>query len=130
MNTVEIREHKTNLKITERQKEILIGLLLGDGHLETQNNGRTFRLKIEHSVKQLDYTEWLYREFHEWVNGGIYRRKRNDKKDKEHVGFTTYSHPAFRFYAQQFYRNGEKIVPEMISKMLSPIALSVWFMDD
>nr|NIQ06013.1 hypothetical protein [Candidatus Korarchaeota archaeon] len=49
MNTRTIREKKGRLALSKRQREILVGLLLGDGHLETQNNGRTFRLKVEHS---------------------------------------------------------------------------------
>ena len=49
------------LKINFRQKQIIIGKLLGDGHLETAN-GKTYRLKIEHSWRQKEYVDWLYRE--------------------------------------------------------------------
>lgn len=41
-------------KLTEQQREITVGLLLGDGHLETRTNGRTYRLKVEHSEEQID----------------------------------------------------------------------------
>ena len=51
MNTKEIREYKNTLKLTDIQKSILIGTLLGDGHLETQDEGKTYRLKIEHQSK-------------------------------------------------------------------------------
>lgn len=117
--------------MTERQREILIGLLLGDGHLETQNQGRTYRLKIEHSIKQKSYTDWLYREFHAWVltppqmkvvslNGVTYQK----------YWFNTVSHGVFRFYAHQFYREKKKVVPVFIKKWLTPLALAIWFMDD
>ena len=43
----DIEEYKQHLKLTRTQREVLVGLLLGDGHLETQNGGRTYRLKIE-----------------------------------------------------------------------------------
>lgn len=119
------------LTLSDYQRQIIIGLLLGDGHLETQNNGRTYRLKIEHTHWQKEYTEWLYKIFKDWVltppqekdqmvNGVRYTK----------VWFSTVSHGAFRFYAQQFYRSKHKILPKLIHKWLSPIALAVWFMDD
>ena len=54
--------------MNKEQRSIVVGTLLGDGHLETQNQGRTYRLKIEHSIKQKDYTDWLYQNFKSWVN--------------------------------------------------------------
>ncbi len=47
MYSREIKNRKKHLKLLEKQSEILVGLLLGDGHLETQKKGRTYRLKME-----------------------------------------------------------------------------------
>ncbi len=131
MRLKEIELYKNKLKLSDYQKEILVGLLLGDGHLETQNDGRTYRLKIEHTYWQKDYADWLYKIFQEWVltspqekhqtvSGVVYRK----------YWFSTVSHGAFRFYAQQFYENRRKILPKLIKKWLSPLAMAVWFMDD
>ena len=128
MNTKEIREHKKTLELNDIQRSILVGTLLGDGHLETQDNGRTYRLKIEHQAAQRDYLEWLYGHFKEWTRGGI--RNRIKKNGYEYVLFDTYSHGALRFYAQQFYLNKKKKIPNLIEKLLDPLALAVWFMDD
>jgi hypothetical protein len=128
MNTKEIREYKKTLKLNDVQRSILIGTLLGDGHLETQDNGKTYRLKIEHQLAQRDYLEWIYNQFKGWVPGGI--RTRIKKNGYEYVLFDTYSHGAFRFYAQQFYPNGKKEIPKLIEKLLDPMVLAIWFMDD
>ena len=128
MNTREIREYKKTLKLSKLQRQILIGTLLGDGHLETQDNGRTFRLKVEHSSKQREYVEWLHTNFKDWVRNGIYEKKRID--GREHIGFVTYSHGALRFYAHQFYDGKKKRIPVQIAKLLSPMALAIWYMDD
>lgn len=131
MRTKEIELYKEKLKLSDYQKEILIGLLLGDGHLETQNQGRTYRLKIEHTYWQKEYTDWLYQVFKDWVltppqekeqtvNSNLYKK----------YWFSTVSHGAFRFYAQQFYDNRHKILPKLIHKWLSPVAMAIWFMDD
>ena len=43
-NTKELRKYKETLKLTKTQRELIVGLLLGDGSMQTQNNGRTYRL--------------------------------------------------------------------------------------
>lgn len=127
MNNREIQEMKKQLRLTKRQRHILVGLLLGDGHLETQDNGRTYRLKVEHSIRQKEYVQWLYEEFKEWVPGGVYIKQRGKYKS---IGFTTYSHGAFRFYGQQFYSGKVKRVPGIIKKLITPLGIAIWFMDD
>lgn len=131
MRSKQIEEYKKTLKLTKKQKEILVGLILGDGHLETLNNGRTYRLKVEHSLKQREYLDWLYLNFKDWINKAPEVRKRTSLgKIIETYGFTTYTSGILRFYAQQFYQNGKKIIPKMIDKIITPQSLAIWFMDD
>ncbi len=127
MNTKEIREKKNGLELSKRQRELLVGLLLGDGHLETRDAGRTYRLKVEHGAAQREYLEWLAREFQEWILSGRYEKRRGEKVV---YGFTTVNHPAFRFYGAQFYRDGRKRIPPLIKRLLTPLALAIWFLDD
>jgi LAGLIDADG DNA endonuclease family len=129
MNTKEIRERKLGLKLTDRQRAIIVGLLLGDGHLETQNGGRTYRLKVEHGFAQADYVRWLFQELREWIPADKpYVKVRTD--GVQNAGFTTYSHGSLRFYGQQFYDGKRKRMPKIIAKMIEPISIAVWFMDD
>ena len=131
MRTKQIEEYKKTLKLTKKQKEILVGLILGDGHLETLNGGRTYRLKVEHSLKQREYLDWLYLNFKEWINKTPEVRIRTSLgKIVETYGFTTYTSGILRFYAKQFYPNGKKIIPKMINKLITPQSLAIWFMDD
>lgn len=118
--------------MNEKQRSIMVGTLLGDGHLETQNQGRTYRLKIEHSIKQKEYTNWLYQNFKSWVNDAPKEKKKVVKGNiYTNYYFQTRSVGEFRFYGQIFYdKNGKKVVPDFIDKLLSPLALAVWFMDD
>ena len=44
--------------------------------------------------------------------------------------FSTVSHGAFRFYAQQFYVERRKRVPPLIHRWLTPQGLAYWYMDD
>jgi len=121
---------KQQLKLNSQQREILVGLLLGDGHLETQNDGRSYRLKVEHSLKQKDYMEWLFKKFQNLSarNALILKKHKDGRKSLE---FRTRSLGTFRFYAHQFYdENGKKHVPKQIHKWLKPLSLAIWFADD
>ena len=107
-----------------------MGKILGDGHLETANH-RTYRLKIEHSIKQKFYVDWLYEQLMNLASNSpkVKLQKVKDKIYKKCWFNTSYS-GSFRFYYQQFYLNGKKIVPKLIGRWLTPLTLAVWFMDD
>lgn len=131
MNSKEIELRKQRLKLTREQREILVGLLLGDAHLETQNRGRTYRLKIEQCERHKAYVEHLYEVFKQWVlTPPQPKEKRSHGRESRNWWFQTVSHGAFRFYAHQFYREGRKCVPRLIHRWLTPRALAYWFMDD
>ena len=68
MHSKIIEAHKRTLHLNDFQRAIIVGKLLGDGHLETSDNGRTYRLKIEHSLKQKAYVDWLYDQLEAWIN--------------------------------------------------------------
>lgn len=105
--------------------------MLGDGCLETQNKGRTYRLKVEQSIAHKAYVEHLYEQFRDWV---LTEPKSKTKVSKgcssDSVAFQTLSHEAFRFFAHQFYKDAKKSVPKLIHRWLTPKALAYWFMDD
>ena len=128
MRTKEIENYKKNLELTSEQRDIIVGLTLGDGHLETQNNGKTYKLKIEHSVFQKEYLDWLYKKFQNWVRMTPKLRIKNNKPFSYH--FSTYSHELLKFYGKQFYNNKKKIIPDNIEELLTPLSLAIWFMDD
>ncbi len=135
MHSNEIENYKRSLRLTKRQRAIVVGKLLGDGHLETRD-GRIYRLKIEHSIKQKEYVEWAYNELREWVRQKpqirtVYSRfPQGHQGEGQKYGFVTYSHGALRFYGQQFYTMGKKTVPKLINKMLTPLSIAIWYLDD
>jgi hypothetical protein len=131
MNAKSIENHKNKLKLTQRQRQIIVGKMLGDGHLETQNNGKTYRLKVEHSIKQKEYVDWFYQEFKEWILAKPQKkRKIRNGKLSYNYWVNTLASGSFRFYAHQFYKDKKKVIPKLIHRWLTPLSLAVWFMDD
>lgn len=60
--------------LSSRQDAILIGNILGDGHLQLSENGKKTRLRFNHSIKQSEYVEWQYKELG-WLCEGVSRPK-------------------------------------------------------
>ena len=122
---------KDNLSLSEFQKEVLVGLLLGDGCLERSKNSLGARLKVNQSAKQNEFVVWLYEIFKDFVRTPpkIKLRQRNGINYEEKV-FNTLTHPCFRSFHDMFYPKGKKIIPENVNQFLTETALAVWFMSD
>lgn len=120
------------MHLTSRQKEILVELLLGDGGLE--KNGKHTRLRVEHSLAQSAYLQWIKEEFRDIASSSLRLIKQYDRRTgKLYVkqNFSTKSLPLFDRCHQEFYKERRKMIPKNISAFLkSPMTLAVWFMDD
>lgn len=113
----------TEGSLTEEQKQIVVGCLLGDGTMRIKTNAL---LEINHSVEQKVLVDWVYTQLQEFVGTAPKARKGNGKRIA--YRFTTRSLPVFTTFYQQFFLNKKKIIPTNL--MLSPLTLAVWFMDD
>jgi len=133
MRSRTLEAYKTTLALTSRQREILVGLLLGDGHVEQSPSTPRARLKVEQRVSVREYVEWLYANFQDWVHRDIRTRTKFLKttgRSYHYCEFTTYAHEELLPYRQLFYPHGKKVIPAEIESLLSPLGLAVWFMDD
>lgn len=126
-----------NSKLTLLQKEVLFGVILGDAHLETQNNRITYRVKFEQSIKHKAYIEHLYDVFKNYVKTSpqlklvTYKNSQtNGQKKSINIRFATISSSTFTFFGKQFYKDKKKVIPKLIHRWLTPRALAYWYMDD
>lgn len=125
-NSKWLREYKTKLHLTEIQKQVLVGTLLGDGSLKISPSGKSARLQVCHSFKHEEYVLWKKNIFKGWILSGPKYYKINNS-----LIFRTISHPEIYEFFKNFYQDKIKIVPKNISSLLkSNLALAVWFMDD
>jgi LAGLIDADG DNA endonuclease family len=126
-----IEAYKTTLRLTDLQREIVVGVLLGDAHLETQNGGRSYRLKVEQGHRHAEYVRHLYSELREWVLTPP-RPKMGKTKGviTLNLAFQTVSHEELASYGSLFYRARRKIVPDGIRQIVTARALAYWYMDD
>ena len=111
--------------LTQEQKSIIIGSLLGDEYLRIIAGRKDAFLEINHSISEKDYVDWKYQKLKNLVKSPPKARKGKGKRIA--YRFFTKQHPEITKLYQKFYQDGKKIVPEL---QLVPLMIAVWFMDD
>lgn len=141
-------------KLTAEQKEVLYGILLGDGSLKTQTVN-SYALHVEQSMVARErspdkslYVRHLYDIFRSLVNPETPPYVATAELGRK-LCFTTLVQDCLLHYGRQFYRKTTdeeqrlhlltgarnrrlniKIVPKDIHKHLTDRALAYWYMDD
>jgi hypothetical protein len=133
-NSKKVKQYKSLLtELSIIQFEASIGLMLGDASLQTQNKGKTYRMKFEWSDKNKPYLDHVHRLFDEWVLSEPHKKRRINVNGKEVItwGFQTISHEAFNILSELFIINNKKgISKDLIQNHLTARSLAYWFMDD
>ena len=109
--------------LSEEQRSIIVGTLLGDGAMRCKTNAL---LEINHSFGQRRYVDWKYSRLAGLVNTPPRARPGNGARVA--YRFVTRSEPVLTPYFHLFYGAGRKRIPDEL--VLTPMALAVWFMDD
>jgi hypothetical protein len=120
-------------KLNTDTKELLIGLILGDGHID-RSNDRSF-ITMEQTTKHSDYMFYIYRLL---VDSGVslYPMKYYSRSDKrynsinESIYFKSYNLANLNFLADMFILNHTKVIPSNIKDWLTPISLAHWICGD
>lgn len=116
-------------KKTKESRNLLIGMLLGDG---TISNNNVF--KMTHCEAQKDYLEWKIKQLNDCAlrNNGI----------KSYIKTTGYASGVPVFYTQLniipfikvlrrvVYKNGKKTFTRKLLNRLDARGVAIWFMDD
>ena len=111
--------------LTQEQKDVLVGLLLGDGSLEF-DKFKASRLQIKQAESRAEYVFWLHDFFRD-----ITKTPPQQRKDTKQWYFGTRYVRDLESWRSLFYLNGKKIVPSTIEELIqSPATLAIWFMDD
>lgn len=121
-----------SLSLSKTLFDLSIGTLLGDASLQTQDGGKSYRLKFQQSDNlHRDYLFHLHEQFHDWV---LSPPTFNEKRKM--WSFQTISHSDFTKLAQIFVVDPQgnlckkHIKPDFVEHYLTPIGLAYWVMDD
>lgn len=109
-----------NYKMTDIERNIIIGSLVGDGTLSIYGRSKNACYRENTGTSQIDYRKWK-----------VEKLKNLDFKTNKYGAIYSPSHPIYTEIYELFYPNGEKILTEENLKILDhPIGLACLFMDD
>ena len=120
-----LKKLKGGMQLSQLQKEVLIGLLLGDGHIE--KNGKHHRLIYAQGDSHADYLHAVAQLFRPL---SIAPPHTVTRKSGLLLRFSTLSLPLLDPYRDLFYSGRKKRVPKQICDLLTSRGLAYWYMDD
>lgn len=111
--------------MTELQKNIIIGTVLGDSYIHCSEAGTT-SLSIKQADRYKEYVFWLYESLED-----LFHTQPKQRTDNQQWYVRSFYSQELNELHKLFYKNGVKRVPDSIDQLLtSPVSLAVWFMDD
>jgi len=105
-------------------EQVVAGSLLGDGWLESQSDSGTAMYRVKYS-NSYDYIKWI-RELIKDLNPSEIK---SIKSHNQHYIYTEARKDIGELY-QKFYPKKIKIIPSDIGRLLTPLALAIWYQDD
>ncbi|WJX19509.1 Pentatricopeptide repeat-containing protein [Trifolium repens] len=118
----------TTLKLSKEQREILIGMLLGGLHIDSDDQRKNHIIRFDfdgNSKSHYVLKIHIHRQFYEWLHPTF---KPNDDSENIPDKFCTIASSHFGFYADQFWSKGQPTTPKLIHRWLSPCVLAYWYM--
>lgn len=117
---------------------IIIGLILGDGHIYKSSPTSNSRFEISFGKERELFANWVSNLFSNYSNAGVKTTKIKNKLNNLNYNFRfkTKSLPIFNYYHGLFYeinnitQKYKKIVPHNIVDFMNPIILSYLIMTD
>jgi hypothetical protein len=127
-------QYKKDYVLTDLQKEVLIGIILGDGFLERSKPTHNTRIRIEQSYpEKTEYLKSLHEVLEPLTAMEPTLLSRNNKKTgitTQSLYFRTLAMPCLNYYYELFYNNNIKRIPRNLEELLTARGLAYWIMDD
>jgi recombination protein RecA len=110
-------------RLSDFQWQVVLGSLMGDGALSPTRSGYGTRFRLGHGVKQTEYAEWKAS-----LLGSIPVSRSTNSKGAVFYDFTPL--PELSELREAVYVDGKKVFSEDYLKLLTPLSLAIWYMDD
>lgn len=122
--------HRTEVALTPLAEQVLIGKMLGDGHLERpRSTSGTAAVMFGHASKHDAYVEWTAAALGELCVAPIDRKRVSGYGTSMSRTHTVRSSLIYDRFVDWIV-DGHKQVPESAVDDIGPIALAYWYMDD
>jgi len=116
----------------EELRSAIIGMVIGDGCLSKRNGRKNAYFQMNHCEAQYEYLLWKKKILDKVTSSLVspnHKKSGNKLYKTYHLG--TRQHPFFtKLYNRFYYHNKIKSLDEYLVKKITPLALSIIYMDD
>jgi recombination protein RecA len=111
--------------LSDQQIQVILGSLMGDGNLSPNRRNRSgTRFRLGHGAKQAEYLDWKIS-----MLGNIGHSRTVNAKGAVFADFAPLAELA-ELHDVVYFGDGKKHLTWDYLKVLTPLALAVWYMDD
>ena len=122
-NSRVVSDGNSSIIVTDDAKQVILGSILGDGHLERPPKGsKNWGLGVKHSMKQESYLQYKVAILGDLV------RKIDFPEGK--IRFRCVCHPFLTEMAGLFVPGRKKVFRDRALLNVGSLALAIWYMDD
>lgn len=111
------------VQFTQEQRDAIVGILLGQGHVK--EHGDSYRLDVKYPESKKDLIFWYKTILGNFINV-VYKTQ---NKNLNMYSFQTATHNELSFFYKLFYDNHKKIIREQLFNYVTPLSLAIWFSD-
>lgn len=124
------QKENQSIILTSEQEQILVGHILGDGHLRKDNINCSG--KIIQSLAQEEYAKWKYLKLKSLCTDFNYWTQKDKRNNNTYYscGAWIKSNPELNKFYEMSYKNKKKFISYELLNYFTPLSLAVLFMDD
>lgn len=123
-------------KFNKESRNLLIGLLLGDGTICKNSKTGTCNMKVHHGRNQKEYTEWKAKKMDEYAiphsNVVEYQYATNFTNGEKRSSYVCRINvnPFINVLRRVIYKDGKKQFSRKLLNRVTDLGLAIWYMDD
>lgn len=119
------------MSLSDREREIILGSMLGDGSLKLHRGYANARFSFRHSIKQKEYFDWKVGEL-KGISGpvNVFLQKKDGWSRVEKLRFQSRALPSLTELYRRTCKKGKLIIERNWLNQLTTLSLLVWWCDD
>lgn len=127
-----MKEHHTQeLSLSDHERAIILGSLLGDGSLKIHHGYANARFSFRHSIAQKEYFMWKAHELAALSSDkSVFLQEADGWSKKEKLRFQSQALPALTFLYHLTHKQGKFLISRKWLNQLQPLSLMIWWCDD
>src|SRR3989338_1383100 len=116
--------------LSNKNKEVILGSLLGDGSLKIPERYKNARFSFRHSVLQQKYFFWKVDQLKEISGENCWWKQKADGYGGEKLRYQSLALESLSELHKLTHKNNHLVIKRKWLNQLTPLSLAIWWLDD